>query len=100
MSHDQGNLKGESAVVAILPSRMEVSYCTSGFVRSKARQAILIKRELPFQHGLTSRSAWCKSAYGLSRGESRGNDNVRRLRQIRRYNNSPPYVAVNMAAAP
>ena len=27
----QGNLKGESVVVAILPSHMEVSYCTSGF---------------------------------------------------------------------
>ena len=30
----QGNLKGESVVVAILPSCMEVSYCTSGFFRS------------------------------------------------------------------
>ena len=27
----EGNLKGESVVVAILPSCMEVSYCTSGF---------------------------------------------------------------------
>ena len=31
-------------------------------------------------------------AYKLSRGESHGNDSVRRSRQIRRYNNSPPYV--------
>ena len=28
---NQGNLKGESVVAAILPPRMEVSYCTSGF---------------------------------------------------------------------
>ena len=28
------NLKGKSVVAAILPSRMEVSYCTSGFFRS------------------------------------------------------------------
>ena len=30
----QGNLKGESVVAAILPSRMEISYCTSGFFHS------------------------------------------------------------------
>ena len=37
----QGNLKGESVVAAILPSRMETSYCTSGFFCSyKARQII------------------------------------------------------------
>ena len=30
----QGNLKGESVVAAILPSLMEVSYCTAGFFRS------------------------------------------------------------------
>ena len=30
----QGNLKGESAVVAILPLHVELSYCTSGFFRS------------------------------------------------------------------
>ena len=28
------NLKGESVVAAILPSRMEGSYCTDGFFRS------------------------------------------------------------------
>ena len=28
---NQGNLKGELAMVAILLSRMEVNYCTSGF---------------------------------------------------------------------
>ena len=38
----QGNLKGESVVAAILPSRMEVRYCTSGFVRSYVCQAISI----------------------------------------------------------
>ena len=31
---DQGNLKEESVVAAILPSRMEVSYRTSRFFRS------------------------------------------------------------------
>ena len=31
---NQGNLKGESVVAAILPSCMEASYCTSGFFRS------------------------------------------------------------------
>ena len=29
------NLKGESVVVAILPSLVRVSYCTSGFFRAK-----------------------------------------------------------------
>ena len=33
----QGSLKGESVVAAILPSRMEQSYCTSGFFRFQAR---------------------------------------------------------------
>ena len=33
----QGSLKGESVVVAILSSRMEQSYCTSGFFRFQAR---------------------------------------------------------------
>ena len=32
--NNQGNLKGESAVAAILPSRMEASFCTSRFFRS------------------------------------------------------------------
>ena len=31
---NQGNLKGESVVAAILPSRMEVGYCTFGFFHS------------------------------------------------------------------
>ena len=31
----QGNLEGESVVSAILPSRMEVRYCTSGFFVAK-----------------------------------------------------------------
>ena len=34
VGENQGNLKGESVVTAILPSRMEVSYGTSGFFRS------------------------------------------------------------------
>ena len=33
----QGSLKGESVVAAILSSRMEQSYCTSGFFRFPAR---------------------------------------------------------------
>ena len=33
---------GESAVVAILPLRMEVIYCTSGFFVAISRQAILL----------------------------------------------------------
>ena len=34
VSLDQGNLKGESVVAAILLSHMQVSYCTSGFFGS------------------------------------------------------------------
>ena len=33
MVYGQENLKGESVVAAILPSHMEVSYCTSVFFR-------------------------------------------------------------------
>ena len=35
--NNQGSLKGESVVAAILSSRMEQSYCTSGFFRFQAR---------------------------------------------------------------
>ena len=35
--YNQGSLKGESVVAAILSSRMEQSYCTSGFFRFQAR---------------------------------------------------------------
>ena len=48
-----GNLKGESAVVVILSSRMEASYCTSGFFRSPSN---FVKHELPLPHGLTCKS--------------------------------------------
>ena len=34
----QGNFKGESAVAAILPSRMDASYCTYFFVAKPAKQ--------------------------------------------------------------
>ena len=34
VSSFQGNLKGESVVVAVLPSHMEASYCTSRFSHS------------------------------------------------------------------
>ena len=37
MWQHQGSLKGESVVAAILSSRMEQSYCTSGFFRFQAR---------------------------------------------------------------
>ena len=51
------------------------------------------KPELPFLHGLITRAYW------LSRDESHGNNYVRRqFCQIKRYNNSPPYVTGNMAA--
>ena len=39
---NQGNLKGESVVAAIMLSRMDVSYYTFGFFRSYDRQAILL----------------------------------------------------------
>ena len=51
----QGNLKGESVVAAIMPLCMEASYCTSRFLRSYARQIILLKRELPFPRELKTR---------------------------------------------
>ena len=35
VGYTQGNLKGESVAVAILLSRMEVSYCTLGFFVAK-----------------------------------------------------------------
>ena len=54
-----------------------------------------VKREMSFPRGLKSRTY-----HWLSRGESRSNDNVRRSHQIRKYNNSPPYVTGNMATAP
>ena len=37
VNEPQGSLKGESVVAAILSSRMEQSYCTSGFFRFQAR---------------------------------------------------------------
>ena len=43
---DQGNLKGESVVAAILPSCMVVSYCTSECPPSN-----FVKHELPFPRG-------------------------------------------------
>ena len=43
ISVNQGNLKREPVTAAILLSRMEVSYCTSGFVRREARQAISLR---------------------------------------------------------
>ena len=42
ITDNQGNFKGESVVAAILPSRMEVSYCTSRFFIAKPHQAILL----------------------------------------------------------
>ena len=53
MCKNQGNLKGESVVAAILPSRMEVSYCTSGFFVAKPPNNF-VKRGLPFPRELKS----------------------------------------------
>ena len=91
----QGNLKGESVVAAILPSRMEVSYCTSGFFR----QTNFAKRELPFPRGFKSRTHIGYRALKHT-ATIMCADRAKLSRQIRRYNNSPPYVTVNMAAAP
>ena len=51
----QGNLKGGSVVAAILRSRLEVSYCTSGFFVAKPANNF-VKREFPFLSGLKSRT--------------------------------------------
>ena len=48
--------KGESVVAAILPSHMEVSYCSSEFFRKLSPPNNFIWRELPFPHGLKSRT--------------------------------------------
>ena len=77
---NQRNLKGESVVAAILPSHMEVSYCTTRFVHSLTCQIIPASVRLPFLHGLKLCSASC------------GNNNVHRSCQIRRYSNSPRYM--------
>ena len=42
LGSNQGNLKGEFVVAAILPSRMEVIFSTSGFFCRVARQIILL----------------------------------------------------------
>ena len=43
-------------MAAILPPRMDASYCTSGFFRSQSPPINFVKRELPFRHGLKSRT--------------------------------------------
>ena len=52
----QGNFKGESVVMAILPSSMEASYCTSGFFffLKLSLPSNFVKRVLPFSRGLKS----------------------------------------------
>ena len=67
---NQGNLKEESVVAAILSSRMEASYCTTGFFRSKARQTISLSYSCLFTH------------IGYRRVKTRGNDNVGRSCQM------------------
>ena len=70
---DQGNLKGESVVVAILPSRMEVSYCSSAFFVAIPCQAISLSVSC-----LSGRVDLNQAPiYRLSCGESCSNDNVR-----------------------
>ena len=73
MCQSQGNLKEESVVVAILLSCMEVSYCTSGFFRSYARQAVSLSVSCLSRVDLNH-----THTYRLSHGELRGYDNVRR----------------------
>ena len=41
-------------MAAILPSRMEASYCTSGFFCSLSPENNFVKRELPFPRRLKS----------------------------------------------
>ena len=62
-------------MVAISPSRMEASYCTSFFC-IQAPQAILFGVSWLFRMDLIMH------AYRLSRSESRSNNNVRWSRQI------------------
>ena len=52
-----------------------------------------VKRELPFPRGLEPRTQ-----IGYRLRYSRGNNNMRRSRQIRRYNNSPLYVTLHLIA--
>ena len=96
MLKTQGNLKGESVVAAILPSRMVVHYCTSGFFRSEARQAsvsclscVVFKSRTHNDYRMVNHTVtiMCTDCAECSC-------------QIRRYNNSPPCVTFNMAAAP
>ena len=74
-------------MAAILLSRMEVCYCTSGFFRSYAHQAISFG-ELPFPRELRSRTHvdYCvlNHAVTIMCAEC-----AKWLSQIRRYNNSP-----------
>ena len=57
------------------------------------------KRELPFLRGLKSRThnGYCAVNHAITIMCA---DRAECSRHIRRYNNSPPYVTVNMAAAP
>ena len=85
----QGNWKGESVVVAILPSPMEVSYCTSRFFHS--RPSNFVKSELPFPLGLKSHTHIGYRAVNHAVMIMCA-DHAKWLCQIQRYNNSPPYV--------
>ena len=73
-------------MAAILPLRMEVIYCTSiFFVAKPAKQFSYVWVAFPLKTSIMHASRLLC-----------GNDNVRRSRQIQRYNNSPPYLMVNM----
>ena len=92
----QGNFKGELVVAAILPSRMEVSYCTYGFFRSQARQAnVSCLSHVDLNH--TRRNGYRAVNHTVT---IMCVDCAECLRQIRRYNDSTPYVTVNMATTP
>ena len=74
--YDQGNLKVEPAMVAMLLSHMEASYCTSGLFSCLSPSSNFIKLVLPFLHRLKwhMHLGYC--------AVSHGNDNLHRSRTM------------------
>ena len=56
ITYNQGNLKGEYVVAAILPSCMEASLFYLRIFSSLSPPNNFVKRELPFSSGLKSRT--------------------------------------------
>ena len=84
---EEGNLKGESVIAALLPWHMKVSYCTSGFFRS-CPPSHFVKSELTFPCGLKSLKhiGYCTVTIMCA-------DHDEWWAQIQTwYNNSPPRV--------